>query len=278
MKFRTIIKDDLVIRQFVNILISFAKMDKNIMINLKKEKMVIFICCEDVQTKPICWMDIESSTYFTSYFLNGDSPQYDEIYFVLNSSKIIQSLSGTHRCVNYFRLKLAKNPFESLVIDTEVTGITSNHKKTMQLPILIIPRRNWSNYHLPTDLQYDMTVITTNLKRVRSIVESAKTLSPEITICIQRNGTMGFVLENDEFTTTVQMTHLPIKIHTKSLDEVSCVVNCRKFAAILSQHNFPHATTSFSIRQDRVFKCEFEVKRNVMLTCLLPCIYLDDGE
>lgn len=88
MKFRAIVKDDLVIRQFVNILISFAKMDKNVMINLKKNKMVIFICCEDIQTSPICWVDIESTSYFTSYFLKGDSAAFDEIYFALNSSKL----------------------------------------------------------------------------------------------------------------------------------------------------------------------------------------------
>lgn len=88
MKFRAIIKDDHVIRQFVNILTSFAKMDKNVLINLKKNKMVIFICCEDFQTSPICWIDIETTSYFTSYILNGDSPEFDEIYFALHSSKI----------------------------------------------------------------------------------------------------------------------------------------------------------------------------------------------
>lgn len=88
MKFRAIIKDDLVIRQFVNILISFAKMDKNVMINLKHNKLVIFICCEDIQASPICWLDIESTSYFTSYFLKGESVEFNEIYFALNSSKL----------------------------------------------------------------------------------------------------------------------------------------------------------------------------------------------
>lgn len=178
-------------------------------------------------------------------------------------------------------MKLAKNPFECLMIETEVSGIASNHKKSMQLPILIIPRRNWGIYKLPTELNYDITVTTSNLRKVRSVIESARNLSPEINICILGEGRLAFIVEQDEFTTTCQFRQLTTVVHKKDdagndVAETSCVVNSRKFAAILSQHNFQHAYTSFSIKRDRVFKIEFEVKRNVVLTCLLPCVYRDD--
>lgn len=167
------------------------------------------------------------------------------------------------------------------MIDTEVAGIASNHKKSMQLPVLIIPRRNWENYKLPADLTYDITVTTTNLRKVRSVIESARNLGPEINICIQANGTLAFIIEQDEFTTTCQFKKLTAVVNGKDdagndIEETACVVNSRKFAAILSHHNFPNASASISIKRDRVLKVEFEIKRNVILTSLLPCVYRDD--
>lgn len=195
----------------------------------------------------------------------------------------VQTFAGTQRATNYFTMKLAKNPFECLMIDTEVTGMASNHKKSMQLPILIIPRRNWQSYKLPTELSYDITVTTMNLRKIRGVIESARNLAPEINICILGEGRLAFIIEQDEFTTTCQSRRLTTVVHKKDNEgndivETSCVVNSRKFAAILAQHNFQNASASFSIKRDRVFKIEFEVKRNVVLTCLLPCVFRDEDE
>lgn len=178
-------------------------------------------------------------------------------------------------------MKLLKTPFICLNIDTEVAGIASNHKKTMQLPILITPRSNWSSHKIPIDYKYDMTVSSHYLKKIRSVVEAGKNLSPEINITITANGVLAFIIEQEEVTTTCQFQNQNILVHEKDEDgndiqETSCVVNSRKFAAILSQNYFQNAYVSFSIKQDRLFKIEFEVKRNVVLKCLLPTLYQDD--
>lgn len=169
------------------------------------------------------------------------------------------------------------------MIDTEVPGITSNHKKSMQLPVLIIPKRNWDTYKLPTGLTYDITITTSHLKKVRSVIESARNLGPEINICIQADGTLAFIIQRDEYTTTCQFKKLTTVVHVKDdegndVTETVCTVNARKFAAVLTQHNFPNASVSFSIKRDRVLKVEFEIKRNVVLTCLLPCVFRGDDD
>lgn len=88
MKFRAQIKDDIVIRQFINLLMTFAKIDKNITINLKERKIMIQTCSEDLQTTPLCWVDIEIPYYFTNYSFMGESSEHNEIYFTLHSPKV----------------------------------------------------------------------------------------------------------------------------------------------------------------------------------------------
>lgn len=177
-------------------------------------------------------------------------------------------------------MKLAKNPFECFAIETEVPGVASNHKKDMELPIMIVSTRDWHRYKLPTDLIYDMTITASNLKRVKNVIESMKNLAPQIEIYIKCDGVLAFIVEKEDSTTACQFEDLPTIVHTKDdqsndLTETVCIVNARKLASILASNHFQNVYTSVSIRKDHSLKLDFEIKRDVVLTCILPAMYRD---
>lgn len=88
MKFRAIIKDDHVMREFVNILLTLAKMGKDVVFHLKEDRMVLLICCENLDDSPIIWCDIQARSYFTSYIMGGDATERNEIYFAIRSQQL----------------------------------------------------------------------------------------------------------------------------------------------------------------------------------------------
>uniref|UniRef100_A0A336N5S1 Checkpoint protein n=1 Tax=Culicoides sonorensis TaxID=179676 RepID=A0A336N5S1_CULSO len=281
MRFRAIINDANVMKEFVNILTSFAKMDKDVILNVKSNKIVVFLCCEDLQVSPVCWCDIESTSYFSQYDMVGESTEHNEIYFSVKSLNIMQTFAGFKRATDYLKLKLSQKPFICCMIETEIVGETTNHKKNMLLPIKIIPQRQWENYLLPTNTTFDMSITCTDVAKIRRAIDGAKNLAPEIRICITSDGLLAFLIEQDEYTTSWQFSQLTAEVQTKDdegneISETSCSVNARRFAQALAQHNFQHCSVTFSIKIDRLFKIELEVGRNVILTCILPGIFQSD--
>lgn len=177
-------------------------------------------------------------------------------------------------------MKLAQNPFECFAIETEVPGAASNHKIHSEIPIVIIKTHDWHRYRLPTNEIYDITITASNLKRVKNMIESMRNITPEIDICITHDGVLAFIVEQDEFTTTCQFKDLPTVVHTKDnqsndITETTCRLNAKKLASILANNHFQNVYTSVSIRKDYLFKMDFEIKRDVVLTCVLPITYRD---
>jgi hypothetical protein len=90
MKFRAIINESAHMREFSSIVSTLSRMENTLYINIQKDKMILFINCEDFFETPIFWCEIKAQNYFAEYTMQGvnRNDENEEIYLKFAGEKM----------------------------------------------------------------------------------------------------------------------------------------------------------------------------------------------
>lgn len=109
--------------------------------------------------KPYVWFDINASTFFNVYKVEGvfpEDPEEDLIVFEVNSSYLRSSLGGL-KTASFVEIKLQKDGFPFFTINLKLK-IPSGQEKdaSHHVPVIIVPRVQWPDFFPPYDsIQFD---------------------------------------------------------------------------------------------------------------------------
>lgn len=62
-------------------------------------------------------VDVDKDVYFEKYLYVHEPSEPEEIYFIVDSTKLLYSLAGVQRATHYFKIRLSKTTFECFVIE-----------------------------------------------------------------------------------------------------------------------------------------------------------------
>ncbi|XP_046409163.1 checkpoint protein HUS1 [Ischnura elegans] len=211
MKFRGKMIELLCIRQFTNVVMTLAKISKLCTIRITPEKLYFIVLDEKtVRGMPTLWCVMKQAHFFNEYNMVGVSSEHNEIYLSFNPdmlAKPLSSLKFSHTAKSV-KVKLTNKQSPCLTFEIELpSSLALTRQCVHDIPVSVIPRREWGNYQEPTYPSFDIGVRVPNIKLVRNVVDRMKTMSPNIYI------TAG----NGAFTLTIETDAASVSTHFKGV-------------------------------------------------------------
>ena len=152
------------------------------------------------QNKPHVWFDINSSTFFTVYRVEGVCPEDSEediIVFEVNSS-YLQSALG-QKTATYIEIKLRKDGFPFFNVNMKFRSAVQDEKDATHLvPVIIVPRIQWTEFVPPySKIDFDFQAKCPRLPIFKRFIDTFK-YSKCIRIVLRKNNkTMTFEAESE---------------------------------------------------------------------------------
>uniref|UniRef100_U5EQJ0 Checkpoint protein n=1 Tax=Corethrella appendiculata TaxID=1370023 RepID=U5EQJ0_9DIPT len=287
MKFRAVICENNYMRELLNIIITFSKIDKNLIINIKPDKMV-FLICSEIESSQALWCEIRANSYFTEYEMTGVDPdESNEIYITLNTANLVRAIAyiKSNPCAQ-LKLKLLRTDIACLLVEMGVPLETSssNHAVSHEIPIAIIPRNEWDQFKLPTDIEYDISMALPTWKSLKCLVDKIKNLSPCVTVYARKDGELAFVVETDIVIVTSHYKNLEcLSIRSvpsdagldEQITEAAVQIDSKRLSTIFDSVNFFDMKVIGKITEEQRFNILFDIRPGVFLNSILPSIALD---
>lgn len=293
MKFRAVITDTLCMRELLDIVTTFSRISRNIAINIQPKKVIIQIE-GDVEAGQCLWCEIDAtdrSGFFSEFVMDGVDEQHNQIYLMAAASNLVQALSYTrNNSMDYVKMKLVKTDVACLAV--EMSGIVHNESDVMnpkvqhQIPVTVVPRSEWSNFDLPLDMVYDLTVMLPSVKSLKGLMDKKKNMSPSVTIYATLAGELSLVVETDIVTVASHFKGLqcargkpPDTDGQTTVDpeeeqtlEASCKVDAKKLSTLLESVDFCESKMIANIKNEHLLKIKFELREKVFMNFILPAV------
>lgn len=289
MKFRAVITDTLCMRELLDIVSTFSRINRNIAINIQPSKVIIQIEGE-VEAGQCLWCEIDASDrngFFSEFVMDGVDAEHNQIYLMAATSNLVQALSYTrNNSMDYVKMKLVKTDVACLAV--EMSGIVHNESDIMnpkvqhQIPVTVVPRSEWGNFDLPLDMAYDLTVMLPSVKSLKGLMDKMKNMSPSVTIYATLGGELSLVVETDVVTVASHFkglqcarANVPDGGETEPEDvtlEAACKVDAKKLSTLLESVDFCETKMIASIRNEHLLKIKFEMREHVFMNFILPAV------
>ncbi|XP_069165296.1 checkpoint protein HUS1 isoform X2 [Procambarus clarkii] len=130
-----------------------------------------------------------------------------------NLSKTLNSIKSTQAAARSLKVKLTKKHTPCLTLEVELPSL-SVHARTVvhDVPVQLIPRRQWYLYQEPEMPQFDASVYLPPLRQLKHVVERMKTLSTHITLAANRNGTLVVSVSTDVVNVSTHFKQLSMPV------------------------------------------------------------------
>lgn len=205
------------IKEFSNIVSTIAKLAKHCVLRISQERL-FFIIHEAgaVGSSPGLWTELDQGHFFNEFNMEGVSEENNEIYLDLQPdlfSKTLNSLKTTQAAVRSLKVKLSKKHTPCLTLEVELPSV-SLHARTVvhDVPVQLIPRRQWHLYKEPEMPKFDASVYLPSLRQVKHVVERMKTLSPNISLSANKRGTLITSVSTDVVSVSTHFKNLNVPV------------------------------------------------------------------
>ncbi|XP_055591672.1 checkpoint protein HUS1 [Uranotaenia lowii] len=291
MKFRAMIVDSVYMRELLNIVTTFSRINKNLIINIQPTKVMIQIEAE-VEAGQCLWCEIGVQGFFSEYVMDGIDTDYNQIYMVVLAANLVQALAYVRsNHVEYLKLKLSKT--DMVCLSVEMSGTTHNDSDIIcpkikhDIPITVAPRTDWVNFNLPLDVAYDLTVLLPGIKSLKSLLDKKKNLSPSVTLYATLGGELSLVVETNLVTVASHYKGIQCSRakppdqsnvsrtsnnSSAGLEEASCKVDSKKLSILLESVNFFDLKMIANIKNEHLVNIKLVVRDNVFLNFILPAV------
>ncbi|XP_052891509.1 checkpoint protein HUS1 [Anopheles moucheti] len=288
MKFRAVISDGINIKEFLNVISTFSRMEKNLIINIQPKKLLLQIESEAYDGQYL-WCDINASLrdgFFSEYTMDGIDSEHNQIYMTCLANSFLRALSYVrNNAVDYIKLKLIKTSMPCLAV--EMSATISNDQDVLTpkiqhaIPITVVPRSEWNQYEIPLEIEYDLSIAMPSAKSLRMLLDKKKNLAPTVTLYATLSDELSLVVETEVVTVASYYRNLkcvPARKPTDqepheqptNLSEASCRVDTKKLAALFETINFYDIVMTANIRHEQALNIRFDMRQNAFVNYILP--------
>uniref|UniRef100_A0A1A9WS12 Checkpoint protein n=1 Tax=Glossina brevipalpis TaxID=37001 RepID=A0A1A9WS12_9MUSC len=291
MKFSAKIDDGQYMREFQNIVLTLAKLTKECVIIMKKDKLNFIANEESGSTAPLVWIEINAQLYFTNYIMeekiskDDDDDDNSTIMLAISPIHFSRALSSFKLNARNFKFKLIHLQFPCLRTETEVISQNSGESRQIvhDVPVTVIPRNEWNYYDLPQIPRTQLIINVCSNSLLRGLIDKLKNISPTLIFEANSMGELNLVAKNELTTITTRFKKLEVKSVTtngggngddeekeKENIEVKCSVDCKKTSLFFTALQVPTTELSCGIDDDHLIHIEIKIREGVFIHSILP--------
>jgi len=186
-------------KNFAFICSTVAKLSKCCVLKVNSTKVTFLVVDDNVTHKQITvWCEIPVMNVFSEYNAEGQGPT-NEIYMELPSDMLSSSISllkQNNSNARSVKIKLTDKHSPCLTVEMDLSNdLGSGRQCIHDIPTKLIPRASWPDYAVPSDMNFQVAIDLPNLKKMRTVIDRMKKLSPCVTMSANREGMMAVVAE-----------------------------------------------------------------------------------
>nr|CAG4648466.1 EOG090X0TJE [Moina brachiata]SVE93436.1 EOG090X0TJE [Moina brachiata] len=274
MKFRGKMIDGNCIKQFMSILGSMAKLGKSCVLRITSTNLFFIVReSQTISASPLIWCTLDEGHFFSEYGMEGLSAVDNEIYLEFVTEVVTKTLSAlkattTAKSVKLKLTKKLSSPCLTFEVDMP-SGANHSRLIVHDVPVLLIPRRLWSEYVEPEPVDPDISTHLPHLRLLKSIVERMKNLANMATITITVQGSMTITVETDMVSVTSHFEDL--HVDKQKEDSVSITVELKRLSHFLTNEQLNPQFVVCDIVQGKLMHITF-ISDSYRLQYFLPGI------
>ncbi|XP_008195631.2 checkpoint protein HUS1 isoform X2 [Tribolium castaneum] len=273
MKFRGLITDTSVMKDFMNIATGLSRFSKECVMRITERKVYFIISDEDNgPRRPLAWCELPVSFYFREYNLVGVTEEHNEIYLEFSTALLARSLSILKQNVKSLKIKLTNKDSPCLTLEMEMASeATQSRQCVHDIPVEVISRKHWNDYEEPRFNDFHVSIEMPNLKTIKTIVERMRNMSHSLTVSATKDGRLTFQIKTNIVTLSSHFPGLGVEsfaigqLELTSSDsqeedqqKVSSIVDIKKFLMFLSGMQLNSCRTVCSIVHGKMVKLFME--------------------
>ncbi|XP_076623331.1 hus1-like checkpoint clamp component [Colletes latitarsis] len=272
MKFRCRMVNVIAMRDFTNVVNIISRLTRQCTLRLSPNEL-----CFNVgdDRSSMVWAELNQQHFFTEYIMNGVTEEQNEIYLKFDATMLAKSLNPLRAIAKSVKIKLTNKRQPCLTLEIELPSLSIESQQCLHdVPVKVIPRRDWPEYQAPNIPEFDISVDMPQLKYVRSIVERMKNMSPRLTLSADKCGM--FVLEIDTDSATVSTHFQDLQVwscsQNEDVDKVSATVDIKKFHMFLAWDIVHPDVVKCNILQDRMVNLYLQLADYLKIQYFVPSI------
>ncbi|XP_063932679.1 checkpoint protein HUS1 [Zophobas morio] len=272
MKFRGLMTDAAVMKDFMNVATGLSKFSKNCVMRITTRK-VYFIISEEESgpRRPLAWCELPVNFYFKQYNLVGLNEEYNEIYLELSTALLARSLSLLKQNVKSLKIKLTNKDSPCLTLEMELASESIQSRQCVHdIPVEVISLKHWKDYEEPRFNDFHVSIEMPNLKTIKTIVERMRNMSHSLIVSATKDGRLTFQIKTNIVTLSSHFPGLSVEsfaigqlqlsqdYENDEEQRVNSVVDIKKFLMFLSGMQLNHCRTVCSIVHGKMVKLFME--------------------
>jgi HUS1 checkpoint protein len=213
MKFRALMTDTSVMKDFMNVATSLSKFSKECVMRITTRKVYFIISEEDNgPRRPLAWCELPVSFYFKEYNVVGVNEEYNEIYLEFSTALLARSVSPLKQSVKSLKIKLTNKDSPCLTLEMELaSGNIESRQCVHDIPVEVISRKHWNDYEEPRFNDFHVSIEMPNLKTIKTIVERMRNMSHSLIVSATKDGRLTLQIKTNIVTLSAHFPDLSIE-------------------------------------------------------------------
>ncbi|CAH2058098.1 unnamed protein product, partial [Iphiclides podalirius] len=238
---------------------------------------------------PILWCEIPQAMFFSEYQLIGVDDEHKDIYLGFISANLARPLL-TLKSAKSLKMKLTKKQCPCLTLEIEMPSSMSQQTRqvTHDIPVTVVPRKNWSDYHEPQVPKPDISIELPSLKQLRNTIDRMRTMASDVVIRASAEGRLTLQIKTDMAKVSTRFKGLRVDTFEGPIDHsdsetesqinedlsqvCSCRVDAKKLSMFLSADQISHNRIICCIVHKRLVILCLQTDENVQLQCFITGI------
>ncbi|XP_064211616.1 checkpoint protein HUS1 isoform X1 [Tribolium castaneum] len=227
MKFRGLITDTSVMKDFMNIATGLSRFSKECVMRITERKVYFIISDEDNgPRRPLAWCELPVSFYFREYNLVGVTEEHNEIYLEFSTALLARSLSILKQNVKSLKIKLTNKDSPCLTLEMEMASeATQSRQCVHDIPVEVISRKHWNDYEEPRFNDFHVSIEMPNLKTIKTIVERMRNMSHSLTVSATKDGRLTFQIKTNIVTLSSHFPGLGVESFASNIKITTSYIN-----------------------------------------------------
>ncbi|XP_053971757.1 checkpoint protein HUS1 isoform X2 [Hylaeus volcanicus] len=265
--------DVVAMRDFTNIVNIISRLTRQCTLRISPNELC-FSVADD--RRSMVWAELSQHHFFIEYIMNGVTEEQNEIYLECDAIMLSRSLSSLRMTAKSVKIKLTNKRQPCLTLEIELPSLSIESRQCLHdVPVRVIPRREWPEYQAPNIPEFNISVDMPNLKHVRNIVDRMKNMSPRLTITADKSGM--FVLEIDTESATVSTHFQDLQVWSCSQkdvddDKVSASIDIKKFYTFLAWDILHPESVKCNILHEQMVNLYLQLADHLKIQYFIPSL------
>ncbi|KAK6632414.1 hypothetical protein RUM44_007456 [Polyplax serrata] len=262
-------------REFSNTVNTLSKLGRQGAICLTTTTVSFIIFDDGTPRRPLAQCTLEQQYFFNEYTLVGVSEEHNQICLQFSPELLAKAISNlkSPQASKSMKLKLTKKTKPCVTCEIEtITNFKHARVCTHDVPVEIIPRKNWPEFQLPPLPPFDFSIEMPVLKRFKYICDRMKFLSSQLILEITSGGILALKVETDLASVATYFTNLKVEKcpeHCDKDDKFDVVVDFKKIIGFLTIEQVNPTNVICNIVNKKLITMDV-IHENVSLNYLIP--------